>query len=295
MKDFFSKWLVLAIVLASVCIFSLAASFNANLEIVVLALTVSTLILSLYLERKMPFSKAWSQQQGDTATDLTSAGFLLGITDPLLKFVAPLAVVSLYGLFSIGEVKNIFPTAALFALQIIIATLVIEFLRYWAHRAHHSLKPLWWLHAMHHSSERLYTMNNFRYHPLNHTINFALSVFPLMLIGVPSEVLFGYMAITQPILMLQHANIDLRSGWLNYVVSTNELHRWHHSTKATEANANYGNALIVWDIVFKTFKYVKHSNSPTQIGLFSTSKHYPTRASYLQQMLSAFSPECCKG
>jgi ornithine lipid hydroxylase len=89
---------------------------------------------------------------------------------------------------------------------------------------------------MHHSSERLYTMNNFRYHPLNYTINFALSVFPLMLIGVPSEVLFGYMVITQPILMLQHANIDLRSGWLNYVVSTNELHRWHHSTQASEAN-----------------------------------------------------------
>jgi ornithine lipid hydroxylase len=295
MKDFFSKWLLLAIVLASVCIFSLAASFNANLEIVVLALTVTTLILSLYLERKMPFSKAWTQQQGDTATDLTSAGFLLGITDPLLKFVAPLAVVSLYGLFSIGEIKSIFPTAAPFALQIIIATLVIEFLRYWAHRAHHSMKPLWWLHAMHHSSERLYTMNNFRYHPLNYTINFVLSVFPLMLIGVPSEVLFGYMAITQPILMLQHANIDLRNSWLNYVVSTNEIHRWHHSTKATEANANYGNALIVWDIVFKTFKYVKHANSPTQIGLFLTSKHYPTRASYLQQLRSAFSPECCKG
>jgi ornithine lipid hydroxylase len=293
MKDFFSKWLLLAIMLASVCIFSLAASFNANLEIVVLALTVSALILSLYLERKMPFSKAWTQQQGDTATDLTSAGFLLGITDPLLKFVAPLAVVSLYGLFSIGEIKNIFPITTPFALQIIIATLVIEFLRYWAHRAHHSIKPLWWLHAMHHSSERLHTMNNFRYHPLNYTINFALSVFPLMLIGVPSDVLFGYMAITQPILMLQHANIDLRSGWLNYVVSTNELHRWHHSSQASEANCNYGNAFIVWDIVFRTYLYKKQGNHPARVGLFFQSASYPGRSGYFVQLKSMFSLACC--
>jgi ornithine lipid hydroxylase len=147
---------------------------------------------------------------------------------------------------------------------------------------------------MHHSSERLYTMNNFRYHPLNYTINFALSVFPLMLIGVPSEVLFGYMALTQPILMLQHANIDLRSGWLNYVVSTNELHRWHHSTQASEANCNYGNAFIVWDIAFRTFKYQKQSNQPASVGLFFQSAGYPGRSGYFAQIRSMVSLQCCK-
>ncbi|MDZ4289605.1 MAG: alpha-E domain-containing protein [Prosthecobacter sp.] len=38
----------------------------------------------------------------------------------------------------------------------------IEFGKYWAHRLHHRLAPLWWLHAMHHGSERLYALNNLR-------------------------------------------------------------------------------------------------------------------------------------
>jgi ornithine lipid hydroxylase len=294
MRNFISKWLLLLVVLTSVLVFAYAANLNANLEVVVLALTVSTLALSIYFEKKMPFSKDWNQQQGDTATDLTSAGFLLGVTDPLPKFLAPLAVVSLYGVFNVDEAKKLFPTDAPFGIQVVLATLIIELLRYGTHRVHHSIKHLWWLHAMHHSSERLYTMNNFRYHPLNYVINFGLSVFPFMLIGVPTEVLFGYMAITQPVLMLQHANIDLRSGWLNYVVSTNELHRWHHSTQSTDANCNYGNAFIVWDIVFGTFKYQRQNNEPAKVGLFSQSSSYPSRSGYFAQLRSMFSPQCCK-
>jgi ornithine lipid hydroxylase len=294
MRNFFSSWLLLLIVLTSVSVFTYAANVNANLEIVVLALTVSTLALGIYLEKKMPFSKEWNRQQGDTAIDLTSAGFLLGVTDPLLKFLAPLAVVSLYGAFNIDEAKKLFLTDAPFGIQVVVATLMIECLGYWAHRAHHSIKHLWWLHAMHHSSERLYAINNFRYHPLNYVFNFSLSVFPLMLIGVPTEVLFGYMAITQPVLMLQHANIDLRSGLLNYVVSTNELHRWHHSTQSNEANCNYGNAFIVWDIVFGTFRYQTQNNQPAKIGLFSQSSGYPSRNGYFAQLRSMFSPQCCR-
>jgi ornithine lipid hydroxylase len=294
MNNLLSKWLLLLIILTSIVTFFIAKFFGTNLELVVLTLTISTLAISLYLEKTMPFSRQWNQQQGDTAINLTSAGFLLGVTDPLLKYLAPLAVVALYKAFNLDNAHNLFPTNAPFAVQVIIATLAIEFFRYWAHRWHHSNKYLWWLHAMHHSSERLHTINNFRFHPLNYVINFSLSVFPLMIIGVPSEVLFGYMAITQPVLMLQHANIHLRSGWLNYVFSTNELHRWHHSATATEANSNYGNALIVWDIAFKTFKHQQLSNVPVKVGLFSQSSSYPSRSSYFAQLKSMFSLRCCK-
>jgi ornithine lipid hydroxylase len=294
MNNLLSKWFLLLIILTSIVTFFIAKFFGTNLELVVLTLTISTLAISLYLEKTMPFSRQWNQQQGDTAINLTSAGFLLGVTDPLLKYLAPLAVVALYKAFNLDNAHNLFPTNAPFAVQVIIATLAIEFFRYWAHRWHHSNKYLWWLHAMHHSSERLHTINNFCFHPLNYVINFSFSVFPLMIIGVPSEVLFGYMVITQPVLMLQHANIHLRSGWLNYVFSTNELHRWHHSTQSTEANCNDGNAFIVWDIVFGTFKYQKQNNQPAKVGLFSQSSSYPGRSGYFAQLRSMFSPQCCK-
>jgi ornithine lipid hydroxylase len=295
MKILISKWLLLGSVVASMAAFWATLSAGGNVEIAVTASTIVVLGLSLIVERFIPFNQQWNVAKQDTSIDLTSTGVLLGITDPLIKYLAPIGIVYLCTAFKPAVIFNVFPSTAPFLAQLLIATLSIELLKYFAHRWHHTNRYLWWLHAMHHSSERLYSMNNFRFHPLNYVINFLLGVLPLMLIGVPSDVLFGYMALTQPVLMLQHSNIDLRSGWLNYIFSTNELHRWHHSTKATEANANYGNALIVWDIVFKSFKYVKHANSPTQIGLFSTSQHYPARASYLQQLRSAFSPECCKG
>jgi ornithine lipid hydroxylase len=294
MNNFLSKWLLLLIVLTSIGAFSIAKYFGINLELVVLALTISTLTIGLYLEKKMPFSMAWNQRRGDTAIDLTSAGFLLGVTDPLLKYLAPVALVVFYKAFNLDDAHHLFPTNAPLAIQIIIATLSIEFFRYWAHRWHHSNKYLWWLHAMQHSSQRLRAINNFRFHPLNYITNFIVSVFPLMSIVVPSEVLFGYMAITQPVLMLQHANINLRSGWLNYIFSTNELHRWHHSATATEANSNYGNAFILWDIAFKTFKYQRLNNVPSSIRLFSQSSSYPSYSSYFVQLKSMFSQRCCR-
>jgi ornithine lipid hydroxylase len=294
MKNFISKWLLLITVITSMGVFLFTLKAGGNIELAVTVCTVLVLVLSLALERFMPFNQQWNRTKQDTAIDLTSTGVLLGVTDPLIKFAAPFCVVYLYATIKLPAGLNLFPSPAPFFAQLLLATLAIELLKYGAHRWHHTNRYLWWLHAMHHSSERLYSMNNFRFHPLNYVINFSLSVLPLMMIGVPSEVLFGYMALTQPVLMLQHSNIDLRNGWLNYIFSTNEIHRWHHSTNAVEANANYGNALSLWDIVFNTFNYEKPTNSPLQIGLFSTSKHYPARRSYVQQLLSMFSRQCCK-
>ena len=294
MKDLISRLFLFAAVAASFAAFVMTCAAGGNLELTVLVASVVVLAVGIALERLMPFVEKWNKPQDDVKTDIASAGILIGVVDPLLKFFAPVAIVSLYGAFSIPDNIAIFPSGVHFGLQLVLATLLIEFGRYWAHRWHHTNRYLWWLHAMHHSSERLYAVNNFRFHPLNYAINFCLGVFPLMLIGVPSEVLFGYLALSQPVLMLQHANIDLRSGWLNYIFSTNEVHRWHHSGKASEANNNYGNAFVIWDILFGTFKYLKSENSPRHIGLFSRGSLYPCRGSYVSQLLSMFSPQCCK-
>jgi ornithine lipid hydroxylase len=215
MKNFISKWLLLSAVLSSMAVFWATFKAGGNIELAATASTVIVLAVSLILERVMPFNAQWNQAKQDTAIDLTSTGVLLGVTDPLIKFLTPIGVIHLYSALSLPVGVNFFPTNAPFLVQLLLATLTIELLKYGAHRWHHANRYLWWLHAMHHSSERLYAVNNFRFHPLNYVINFIVSMFPLMIIGVPSEVLFGYMALTQPVLMLQHSNIDLRSGWLN--------------------------------------------------------------------------------
>jgi len=172
-------------------------------------------------------------------------------------------------------------------------TLFIELGRYWVHRAHHRIPSLWWLHAMHHSSRRLYALNTLRFHPLNYILNFAGGTFPFILIGTPAEVLLAYLALTQPVLILQHSNLGSRHSLLNYVFSTNEAHRWHHSADAAVASCNYGSALLIWDHVFCTFRYSADGKSPETVGLFAKDGHsYPSRAPYLSQIWSFFSREC---
>jgi len=277
---------------ASLTAFLAARELALPLEAVVLAASVSTLLAGALLERVMPFEPAWRRSEGDTPTDAASAVVLIGLVDPALKAAMPVLAVAMLGMFDAPAL--LFPVEWPFFAQLTLALLWIELAKYWSHRWHHHSPALWWLHALHHGSRRLYWLNNFRFHPLNHAINSLASVLPLCLLGVPVEVLLGVAAITQPVLMLQHANLDLQSGWLNRVFSTNEVHRWHHSRLPQEANSNFGSALVLWDQVFGTYRPQAESQRRFEVELFGSSAGYPFTRSYPLQLASMFSPVCCK-
>jgi sterol desaturase/sphingolipid hydroxylase (fatty acid hydroxylase superfamily) len=59
---------------------------------------------------------------------------------------------------------------------------------------------------------------------------------------------------------------------LNYIISSTELHRWHHSRAAEESNHNYGNNVIIWDVLFGTF-YWPTARAVGDLGL--TNPEYP--------------------
>ena len=81
----------------------------------------------------------------------------------------------------------------------------------------------------------------------------------------------------------QHSNCRVKLGPLNYVVNGPELHRWHHSEFIEESDHNYGNALIVWDVIFKT-RFLPEGRDVGLIGLMNRS--YPM--GYLRQMATPF-------
>ena len=64
----------------------------------------------------------------------------------------------------------------------------------------------------------------------------------------------------------QHSNINVKFGFLNYIISSSELHRWHHSEIPRESNGNYGNNLIIWDVIFGTW-FLPKDRSVKEIGL----------------------------
>jgi sterol desaturase/sphingolipid hydroxylase (fatty acid hydroxylase superfamily) len=290
MTSLFVRHLYLVATLGGGTSFALGLHAGWPLEAVLLGWSLLVLATGIALERAKPFDRDWQRARGDTGTDLTSAAVLIGLVDPLLKASLPVLTVALLGERSAAWGLS----GAPLPLQIAAAILWIEFAKYWMHRAHHKQPALWRLHALHHGSERLYWLNNFRFHPLNHALNALASMLPLWLVGAPEVVLLGAVAVTQPVVMLQHANIDLRSGWLNRVFSTNEVHRGHHSSQPAEANANYGSALVLWDHVFGTYRAPEAASRPHRIGLFGDGHGYPARASYWRQLIGGWQPACCR-
>ena len=174
---------------------------------------------------------------------------------------------------------NEWPILAQLAAKIVIG----DFLRYWLHRTAHTWTPLWRLHAVHHAPEKLYTTNVFRFHPAEKALQFLCDTVPFMLVGIGPEVLAYYFVFYAVSGLFQHSNCDLRLGWLNYVVSGPEVHRWHHSQRVTESNNNYAHSFVVWDLIFGTY-FRPRDRAVEDLGL--RSRDYPRR--FMAQLAAPF-------
>jgi len=258
-------------------IWALGHALAWPLEAVVSGWSLAVLAWGVWLERRHPFEPAWQQAHpGEACTDRCSALVLLGLVEPLLKLALPLAALALWPAASAWQAPLL--------LQGLLALLWMELAKYASHRLHHEWPPLWRLHALHHSSERLYWLNNFRFNPLNYALNQAAALLPLLALGIRPEALSLALAFSLPVLVLQHLNADVRSGFWNRIFSSNEAHRWHHSTRPAEANANYGAALLIWDQLFGTYRWPAPGQRPARIGLFGQGGGYPIHGSYLKQL-----------
>ncbi|MCA0177600.1 MAG: sterol desaturase family protein [Proteobacteria bacterium] len=283
-----SRHLYVLAVGGGAAVFAAGHALGWPLAPAIAAWSAAMLALGAGLERWLPFERAWMRGDGDTATDLWSAAVLVAAVDPLLKAVLPLVAAALLG----RQAGAAWPLAALpLAVQVVAAVLWLELARYASHRLHHRVPALWRLHVLHHGAQRLYWLNGLRFHPLNHALNVAVSTLPLLLLGAPAEVMLGALALTQPVLMLQHANVRTANGWQNRVFSTNEVHRWHHAAEPAEAHTNYGSALVLWDQVFHTYQAATATSRPQRIGLFGhgDGDGDPSRAPYWRQVLA-----CCR-
>ena len=168
------------------------------------------------------------------------------------------------------------------AVQTVLMVLVVDFTRYWLHRACHTWTPLWRLHEVHHSPDILYTLNVGRFHPLEKALHFSLDTVPFVLLGVAPEVIAGYFLLYAVNGFFQHSNVRLHYGWLNYVVGSAETHRWHHARDPRIAHCNFGNTTIVWDLVFGTW-YLPRERA-LDIGI--QDRTYPK--GFWSQMLAPF-------
>ncbi len=243
---------------------------------------VCTIVVVVVFERLLPEHPDWNVSQGDVGTDLVH-GVVSSTIHELLKVGLHVAFIGLAAWLSELVGGSLWLMDWPLLLQLALALVISQFGEYWAHRAMHELPPLWRLHATHHSPGRLYWLNASRFHPLDAVILLTVALTPLIVLGVGSDALLLFAVWVSVHGLFQHCNIRLRLGPLNYLFSMAELHRWHHSLSLEEANSNYGNNILFWDLVFRTVHYPKDREASAEIGL-SDLPGFPK--DYLGQLLS---------
>ena len=276
-------WLIYPLVMSSVFFMFTFLRLMGNSLTLSTYLTILTAASSItFLEYKFPHSLQWRPSSRELKIDLTFMALVQLVLPPMVGFAFSYALLEPARTLNL-PIAQIWPHSWPLWEQVLLMILLADFLRYWLHRAAHNNQYLWRLHSVHHSVEQLYWLNTARFHPLEKALQMMLDSLPFLLMAVDKQVLSLYYLAYATNGFLQHSNISFRFGFLNYLLGTAELHRWHHSQKPEESNANYGNNVIIWDLLFGTWKLPK-DRKVERLGLLEAE--YPK--SFVGQLLAPF-------
>lgn len=255
-----------ALIVAAVVAADATWRWSASAGLAITGAFVLSLLVTLLLERVVPFEHRWQPRGPEVKQDLSYLG-LAALLQPASKLVgqsvAALLAIAVSRLVSSHVHSWSLPDWSKLALALAGADLA----KYGLHRLGHE-RPWWWrFHGEHHAPKRIYALNGIRLHPVNLMWNLALdAAFPVLL-GLTPRATVALAVFRGTVALLQHANIDFRIGGLNLVFSSTELHRWHHSTAMAQAGSNFGSTLILWDLLFGTYLHPREERGPAAVGL----------------------------
>ncbi len=226
--------------------------FEVPLPWIVPIISLTVIPLCFWLELKFPETPHWRFDKQELVSDVLHASLSNTIPTALFRALffglVTAAAVQLEGALGYSLWPEHWPLLA----QLLWAVLIIEFISYWIHRSLHTVPLLWPLHALHHASRRYYCMIGLRKHPVQVIYTYGIRLTILWLLGTPAAVMTLYLGMVATNSMMQHMNVPMRCGVLNWIFATPQLHRWHHSKEVVESNSNYGDLLIIWDAIFGT-------------------------------------------
>lgn len=246
-----------------------AYGFTHGAPILAFNLTYLFLVAALLgLEHWMPHEANWQPHDGELVLDL---GHTLVSTGTVQMLVVFSGVIGLSELIATSghHGLGLWPTGWPLAAQVALGLAVSEFAAYWMHRSAHEWRPLWYFHAVHHGVGKLWCVNSGRFHFVDALKSVVPGIAILVASGAPADVMAWLSALTGYIGLMTHTNATMRFGPLSYVFNTPELHRWHHSMDLHEGNKNYGENLVIWDVVFGTW-FNEARRPPATIGIAET-------------------------
>ena len=233
--------------------------------------------LMLWAERRLPYQCTWNRDHGDTWRDVAHAGINTALNYCGIWLLPAFA--------SLGFFSAHWPAGWPFWAEVVFAILVLDIGVTLTHYVSHRVSVLWRFHAVHHSVRRMYGFNGLMKHPVHQTIETVGGIAPLLLLGVPSDVASAVVFSVALQLLLQHSNVDYRTGPFKYLFAIAEVHRFHHRKGAQLGDVNFGLFTTLCDHMMGTFYSGPHEVGPNDVGIVDRPD-YPQ--GYVPQLLAPF-------
>jgi sterol desaturase/sphingolipid hydroxylase (fatty acid hydroxylase superfamily) len=215
-----------------------------------------------------PIEKLWPltswPKRNPIAADITYALFVRTVLFPLIAyFEFDWLRHSLDGLLEHHGITPfslpvMIPALASMPVVVFVANFaILDLADYWKHRISHRIA--WWygIHSLHHAEDQLTFWSDDRSHVLEDAITYVWLIIVGLAIGVPS-MQFPFLILCFRLLgSMSHANTRLSYGWLgSHIFVSPRFHRTHHALRAAgRRSCNFGTALSLWDILFKTARF----------------------------------------
>jgi sterol desaturase/sphingolipid hydroxylase (fatty acid hydroxylase superfamily) len=273
----------------SVLLMAMLSTTSIGLASAFVATTASLFVVLTGLERVVPYRPAWLVSDGQLVNDLlhgalgSVAGSRLGqlVNDAI---VAALTV-HIAGAGLVGSPVQTWP----FAVQLVVAVVVVDLSRYLQHRLLHRVPWLWRLHRLHHDSTRLTVWKGGRAHVVERIMQSMCMFLPVLLLGFSADVVVWSMAIHSFLGSIAHSNIDIRLGVVGSIINGPEQHRLHHSMNLDEGNSNLGSAFVIFDRLFGTW-LDPHARAP--VGAIGVAEQTPK--GFFAQLVAPFTSTASK-
>lgn len=230
-----------------------------------LGIYVAVAGLLVVCEHWLAFDRTWGSAVRGNRTDFLYV-IVASVMDKATFVVCVTAIASagraLAGVWQIA----LWPSGSSMAVQVVLALLIADAGAYLRHRLSHASPVLWRFHRIHHSMTELYWIRSAYTHPVEQLFILLAIMLPIALLGAGDAVvavvafLFGLSG------LLQHANVDSRSSFLNYVFATPEVHRVHHRADARGGRSNYSAFFVLMDLLCSTYDRPAR-DAPAPVGL----------------------------
>jgi len=224
-------------------------TYYLGMDWFILDLLGSTLIF-IFIEKLIPHRKKQAilrpQWQGDLNHFFVNhllVGIVLLITNVFIHKTFAWAVY---------EDVQAFINQMPFIAQLFCIVLIADLAQYVTHRLYHEVPVLWRFHAVHHSAKHMDWLAGSRQHILELIVTRSLVLTPIFLLGFSKDVIDIYVIIVGLQAVFNHANVQLKFGWLKYIIVTPQFHHWHHSSDDAAIDRNYAAHFAFLDYLFGT-------------------------------------------